>query len=396
MLLISLKLTLLLVFAYAGHVEGSGGDQDADESAWSSYGWSEPWYHDGPNPAPLDRPRKRHLGVGEEEVDAAPLYVVWEDLPLLAKEGVTLEEARWVPEYQPLRVIKESYTSGSREFDHSFRSLGFVDHHASPVYIPQAPHVPEVLPHVHEDPPHEHEVPHVPEHVPDIQPYVAEAPHEPEPPVYVPQSPPVAKVHAGPPPPQYSVHPGLPRKYYLTEEGQQDHKRVPGVRKYYLLDAQGGGGGGHPREELPLELPPATESEVRLQEHLSEVGPPSNLSHPPPHPPPPPHTPHIHPTYSPTHPGNGFGHPPPYPPIYYPPHTPEHYPPPTPPTIRKYYLNSRHGNRHPTPAASPYPESQDRILELEGPVSDLSSFELRQSRSTGASTSWSYQRRGHR
>nr|XP_027206928.1 splicing factor 3A subunit 2-like [Penaeus vannamei] len=281
----SLRL-ILVVYTFTGHAVGAADDQDAEESSWSSYGWADSWYHDTPEPAPLDRPRQRHLGVGEAEVDAAPLYVVWEELPLLAKEGVTSEEARWVPERAPLRIIKESYTSGSREFDHSFLksprgSLAFVDHHETPVYVPEAPHAPEIHPHVPEPPPQVHEAPHVPEHVPDVQPHVLEAPHKPEPPVYVPTSPPVTKAYPGPPkppPPQYSVHPGQPRKYYLTEDGQQEHRRVPGLRQYYLLDAQGGG--GHPQEELPLELPPVTENEIRLQEHLSEVGPPAHPSHP--------------------------------------------------------------------------------------------------------------------
>lgn len=335
-------------------------------------------------------------------MDAAPLYVVWEDLPLLAKEGVTSEEARWVPERAPLRVIKESYTSGSREFDHSFLksprgSLGFVGHHEAPVYVPEAPvyvpeapvyvpevkpHLPEIQPHLHEAPhvheppphvheaphvpevkPHVHEAPHVPEHVPDVQ------PHEPEPPVYVPASPPVTKAYPGPPlpppPPQYSVRPGLPRKYYLTEEGQQEHRRVPGLRQYYLLDAQGGG--GRLQEELPLELPPVTESEIRLQEHLSETGPPSPPAHPPP-PPPQPHSPHTPLTYIPTHSEKAFGHPPPYPPVYYPPHPPKHYPPPTPPTVRQYYLNSRLEDDPPRP--------EDRMLDLDSPAAELSSFEV--------------------
>ncbi|XP_047488664.1 splicing factor 3A subunit 2-like [Penaeus chinensis] len=252
MWLTSRKLVLLVVCTLTGHAVGAADDQDA-EGSWASYGWADSWYHDTPEPAPLDRPRQRHLGVGEQEVDAAPLYVVWEELPLLAKEGVTSEEARWVPERAPLRVIKESYTSGSREFDHNFLksprgSLGFV---GTPVYVPEPHHVPEIQPHVHEPPPHVHEAPHVPEvqshvpeppphvheaphvpeHVLDIQPHAPEAPHEPEPPVYVPASPPVTKAYPGPPPPQYSVRPGQARKYYLTEEGQQEHRRVPGLRQ---------------------------------------------------------------------------------------------------------------------------------------------------------------------
>ncbi|KAK3856650.1 hypothetical protein Pcinc_037035, partial [Petrolisthes cinctipes] len=40
--------------------------------------------------------------------------------PVLAKEGITSEEATWVPGNKPLMLIKQGYKSGSREFDLNF------------------------------------------------------------------------------------------------------------------------------------------------------------------------------------------------------------------------------------------------------------------------------------
>ncbi|XP_069947148.1 uncharacterized protein [Cherax quadricarinatus] len=103
-------LRLLLLYLTLGWVCVLGvteEDQDVQESL-APQGWASSWSRSN---SPLERPRRRQ--------DQTLPYASWES-PLLVKESLTSEEKSWLPQKDPLEIIKEGYTSGSRMFDYNF------------------------------------------------------------------------------------------------------------------------------------------------------------------------------------------------------------------------------------------------------------------------------------
>lgn len=226
------------------------GDQIPEGSSWIPYGWdiAGKGYRYGAV-LPLLRPRQRHFS-DEPEL----LYAVYESRPVLAKEGLTDEEAAWVPDAAPLRTIREHYASGSRDFDHHFgMSPRTPVTHAAlyttpPLPPTEAPTHPTPAPTPYTDT----TTPYTEAPTPHTQ---APTPHTTAPKPYTPPQPPPLPQQPGYALPQQRG----PRKYYLTGTGQNSHKAPPrhfGFRKYYIDPASKGQSEGPPYAPLSNDGPP--------------------------------------------------------------------------------------------------------------------------------------------
>ncbi|XP_066952961.1 uncharacterized protein [Macrobrachium rosenbergii] len=427
----------------------------ADATSWATYAWAEPWkgalgrytlqsrndevqtqdfkveeaptqeiprkqpqkrhyvhYIPLTNPEELERPRTRHFDVEE-----GPIYDTWEQPPLLAKEGLTSEEALWVPLGQPLQVIKQGYSWGSKAFDQSFEKhprLAVETHLAYEHLFPTPSYLPTTrLPRLQPLPPTTVSTP-APEPSPITTLLPSTTPHSTD--IYeaehkMAKPHPTVGYHTHLPPLYHSAphHPIPPRKYYLTEESPLKYKHGYALRKYILNteptvihsgtgDAASKGGDVTANEiETPSDITDDTTSTTLpvSQENLNtgykhEDVPKSPL---------PDHKHRLHTTYSP--PYSYSLHQRPYLPVHsnYNPPPYSHYlhqrPPyptndvyyPTPGTIRKYLLN--------TPPSSSPEDSLPETGDEQGKP-DLSTFDiyemLRMPRSTG--TSWQRTRYG--
>lgn len=286
------------------HGAAAEGDQTPEGSSWIPYGWDIAGKgHRYGAVLPLVRPRRRHFS-DEPEL----LYAVYESRPVLAKEGLTDEEAAWVPDAAPLRTIKEHYASGSRDFDHHFGMsprtpvTNAATHTTPPLLYTEAPTHPTPAPTPYTDattPYTEAPTPYTEAPTPHT---TVPKPHTP------PQAPPL------PQQPEYALPlRRRPRKYYLTGAGQNTHKAPPrpshfGFRKYYIDPASKGASEGPP-------YPP-----------LSHAGP-------------------QHPPLFPAHP-----------PLTYP--RPLH--PRPPPTIRQYFLQKPGDEEPPVTSLTPF-EVYDKV-----------------------------------
>ncbi|XP_064093604.1 uncharacterized protein LOC135206201 [Macrobrachium nipponense] len=419
-----------------------------DATSWATYAWAEPWkgvlgtytiqprndevqtrdikgeeaptqeipkkqpqkrhyvhYIPLTNPEGLERPRKQHFG-GEE----GPIYDTWEQAPLLAKEGLTSEEALWVPVGQPLQVIKQGYSWGSQAFDQSFQKqprLAVETHLAYEHPFPPSSYLPTTrLPRSQPLPPTTVSTP-APEPsliatlLPSTTPYSKDT-YEPEHKIAKPH--PTVGYHPHLPPLYHSAphYPIPPRKYYLTDESPLKYKHGYALRKYILnteptvthsdpgdvvvkaadvtaneietpsdmtddttsttLSAsEENSNSGFKHEDVP-KSPPAH----KYRPHVTYSPPYSHSLHLHPYPP-------VHSNYNPPPYGHYLHQRPPYPTndVYY----------PTPGTIRKYLLNT-------SPSSSPEDSQPDTGDDQGKP--DLSTFDiyemLRMPRSTG--TSW--------
>ncbi|XP_050701484.1 uncharacterized protein LOC126987926 [Eriocheir sinensis] len=269
------------------HAAAAERDQTPEGSSWIPYGWDIAGMgHRYEAVLPLARPRRRHFS-DEPEL----LYAVYESRPVLAKEGLTDEEAAWVPDAAPLRTIKEHYASGSRDFDHHFgmsprTPITYTAPHTTPplLYTEAPTHDP--TPYTDATTPYtEAPTPYTKAPTPYTE---APTPHTTAPkPHTPPQAPPL------PQQPEYALPlQRRPRKYYLTGAGQNTHKAPPrpshfGFRKYYIDPATKGALEGppyptlfpaHPPPTYPHPRPPPTIRQYFLQKPGDKEPPVTNLT----------------------------------------------------------------------------------------------------------------------
>ncbi|KAK7072843.1 hypothetical protein SK128_013233 [Halocaridina rubra] len=189
------------------------------------------------SPLELSRPRQRHFDTGDERV-----YDKWEEPPLLAKEGITSEEASWVPDGQPLKLIKQGYAWGSKAFDLNFDKhppltvQTHLQYHPLPLAATPSPTFTSTISNIS-----------FRSHFPSTN--LSSGTHFPSLNPPLPPSTPPIHAHKNEqyylPSPSYHPHESplyssvqeyheTPRKYYLSEEYSSRPKNLYGLRKYYL------------------------------------------------------------------------------------------------------------------------------------------------------------------